>query len=55
MELLSLDLIGWLYSLGSCLALAFGVVIIALHYGRRELRQNLHKWVLEAALFASGS
>jgi hypothetical protein len=50
MELLNLELIGWLYSLGSGLALALGMLIIALHFRRRELRENLHKWVLEDLL-----
>jgi hypothetical protein len=34
MDLLSLTLIGWLFSAGSGLALALGVLIVGLHYGR---------------------
>ena len=34
MELLDLTLIGWLFSVGSGIALALGALIVVLHYGR---------------------
>ena len=53
MDLLSLSLIGWLFSVGSGIALALGTVIVALHYGRKEGRAQLGRRALEElALFA---
>lgn len=45
MELLSLPLIGWLFSVVSGIALALGVLIIVLHYRRDEARRQAGKWL----------
>ena len=53
MELLGLPLIGWLYSVGSGIALALGGLIVGLHYSRREGREQLgRRWLEDLVLFA---
>ena len=47
MELLDLTLIGWLFSVGSGIALALGALIVALHYGRGGGRPQPGRRVLE--------
>lgn len=51
MNLLDLALIGWLFSIGSGIALALGVwLIVFMHYGGVGARKPLAKRVLEDAL-----
>ena len=51
MNLLGLELIGWLFSIGSGIALALGIWLIAfMHYGGVGARKPLVKRVLEDAL-----
>jgi hypothetical protein len=51
MNLLDLDVIGWLFSIGSGIALALGLWVIAfMHYGGVGARKPLLKRVLEDAL-----
>jgi hypothetical protein len=52
MDLLSLDLIGWLFSVASGIALAIGMLIIGLCYSRDETRGIVRKRVLEDALLS---
>lgn len=53
MELLSLPLIGWLYAVGSGIALALGALIVVLHYSRQDSRQQLaRRWLEDLVLFA---
>ena len=53
MDLLSLELIGWLFSIGSGIALVLGGLIVALYYSRAKERSNLHRRVVEdLVLFA---
>jgi len=52
-ELLDLPLIGWLFSIGSGIALVLGVLIVVLHYSREDSRQQLaRRWLEDLALFA---
>jgi hypothetical protein len=50
MDLLSLDLIGWLFSIASGIALALGILIIGLYYSRDETKGLVRKRVLEDAV-----
>jgi len=51
MNLLNLEVIGWLFSVASGMALALGAwFIIALHYGGAGARKPLAKRILEDAL-----
>ena len=50
MDLLSLELIGWLFSAVSGGALALGVLIIGLYYSREETRRIARKRVLDDVL-----
>ena len=51
MNLLDLELIGWLFSIGSGIALAIGAwIFVALHYGGAGTRKPLAKRVFEDAL-----
>ena len=50
MDLLSLDLIGWIFSVASGIALAIGILIIGLYYWRDETRGLVRKRVLEDAV-----
>ncbi len=50
MDLLSLDLIGWLFSVASGIALAIGALILSLYYSRDETRGFVLKRVLEDAV-----
>src|SRR6185436_11674648 len=53
MDLLSLELIGWLFSVGSGIALVLGGLIVGLYYSRAKERSNLHRRVVEdLVLFA---
>lgn len=53
MELLDLALIGWLFSVGSGIALALGVLIVGLHYGRGGVQTHFGKRLAEdVVLFA---
>ncbi len=53
MDLLGLDLIGWLFSLSSGIALASGVLMVGLYCAREGAREYLAKRVLEdSVLFA---
>lgn len=53
MDLLSLPLIGWLFSVGSGIALALGALIVGLQFRTEEGRRNLRKRLLEdLTLFA---
>ncbi len=53
MDLLSLELIGWLFSAGSGLALALGILIMGIHYVASGPSARLGQRVIEdAALFA---
>ena len=53
MDLLNLELIGWLFSVGSGIALALGTLIVGMHYSREETRKQLGRRVLEdLTLFA---
>ena len=48
MDLLNLQLIGWLYAAGSALALALGLwIVLTLHYGGVGVRKPLVTRVLE--------
>jgi hypothetical protein len=47
MDLLSLDLIGWIFSVASGIALALGLLIIGLYFSRDETRGIVRKRVLE--------
>jgi hypothetical protein len=47
MDLLSLDLIGWIFSVASAIALALGLLIIALYFSRDETRGFVRKRVIE--------
>ena len=52
MELLDLTLIGWLFSVGSGIALALGILIVVLHYSREDSRQHLaRRWLDDLVLF----
>ena len=53
MDLLSLDLIGWIFSVASGIALALGILIIGLYYWRDETRGLVRKRVIEDAVLAS--
>jgi len=50
MDLLSLEVIGWFFSVASGIALALGVLIIGLYYGREGTRGQSGKRILEDAL-----
>ena len=51
MNLLDLELIGWLFSVASGIALALGTwFIVALHYGGVGIRKPLARRILEDAL-----
>jgi hypothetical protein len=51
MNLLELDVIGWLFSVASGIALALGIwLIVFMHYGGLGARKPLGKRVLEDAL-----
>jgi hypothetical protein len=50
MELLNLALIGWLFAVGSGIALALGVLIVGLYYGRGGARTQPGRRVLEDLL-----
>ena len=53
MDLLGLDLIGWLFSASSGIALAFGVLMVGLYCARAGAREYFAKRVLEdSVLFA---
>lgn len=53
MDLLDLTLIGWLFSVGSGIALALGALIVGLHYGRGGAQTQAGRRVLEdLVLFA---
>lgn len=53
MDLLSLALIGWLFAVGSGIALAVGALIIGLQYSREGGRRQLRRRLLEdLTLFA---
>lgn len=53
MDLLSLPLIGWLFSVSSGIALALGMLIIGLHFRRGEARAQIGNWLLgDVLLFA---
>lgn len=48
MDVLDLELVGWLIAVGSGLALSLGIgLIVALHYGGEGTRKNLATRVLE--------
>ena len=47
MDLLNLELIGWLFSVGSGIAFALGVLIIGLHYRKEGAQKHLGRRVLE--------
>jgi len=48
MDVLDLELVGWLFAVGSGLALGLGIgLIVALHYGGEGARKNLAVRVLE--------
>lgn len=51
MDLLSLVLIGWLFAVGSGLALGLGIwIIISLHYSGEDVRRHLAARVLDDSL-----
>jgi hypothetical protein len=50
MDLLDLTLIGWLYSVGSGIALALGALIVGLHYGRGGVQTHFGKRLAEDVL-----
>ena len=51
MELLPLELIGWLYSVGAGIALAFGAwLIMGLHFSGVDARRQLASRVLDDSL-----
>jgi len=50
MDLLNLRLIGWLFAVGSGIALALGALIVVLHYGKAGQRGNLARWLPEDLL-----
>lgn len=50
MDLLSLDLIGWLFSVLSGIVLALGVLIVGLHCAREGMRGYIAKRMLEEAV-----
>jgi hypothetical protein len=58
MDLLGLDLIGWLFSICSAIALALGIVITTMHYrseeGRKYLRNRILDDVLLFAIWLTG-
>ena len=45
MELIDLDLIGWLFAVSSGIALGLGVLIIVLHYRKDNTRAQIGKWL----------
>jgi hypothetical protein len=47
MDLLSLDLIGWIFSVASAIALVLGLLIIVLYFSRDETRVFVRKRVIE--------
>jgi hypothetical protein len=50
-DLLNLSLIGWLFTLGSGLALAFGMwLIVGIHLRDEAARKELAAWVLDDSL-----
>ncbi len=51
MDLLNLSLIGWLFSIGAGLALAFGMwLIVGIHLRDEAARKELAAWVLDDSL-----
>lgn len=58
MDLLGLDLIGWLFSICSATALALGIAIMGMHYrsdeGRKYLRNRILDDVLLFAIWLTG-
>lgn len=51
MDVLNLALVGWLYSVGSGIALGFGIwLIIGLHYSGEGVREHLAARVLDDSL-----
>jgi len=50
MDLLSLELIGWLFAVASAGALALGILVIGLYYGREPTRDHIRKRILDDAL-----
>lgn len=53
MDLLSLELVGWLFSITSGIALVLGILIVGLYCASEGMRQYLAKRVVEdAVLFA---
>ncbi len=50
MDLLGLQLIGWLYSVVCGIALALGILIIGLYYRRDGTREHAGKRILEDAV-----
>ena len=50
MDLLNLELIGWLYSVVSGLVLAIGILLVGLLYGTDETRGLVGKRILDDAL-----
>src|SRR6185503_2662895 len=50
MDLLGLDLIGWMFSVCSALALALGIVIMGMHCRSEEGRKYLSNRILDDAL-----
>ena len=53
MDLLDIELIGWLFCVGSGLALALGVLIMSMHYVRQgTIRSSGQRMLEDAVLFA---
>src|SRR3970282_1002886 len=50
MDLLSLELIGWLFAVASAGALALGILVLGLNYGREPTRDHIRKRILDDAL-----
>jgi len=50
MDLLGLELIGWLFSAVSGIVLAFGVLVVCLYYAREGMRGYVAKRALEEAV-----